>query len=757
MQFQDEWTQAPLIDRLHVKLTSEKEDELNWWLDQKKEAIIQSRTKFMERQKKYLFNYDDFITYVRKGPWDGCSNIHLPLTQIMVSAQVAKLYNILSSPEVMTFTPRDEMDDVFVSALKKLYNWYIWDYMNEKKGIRAVLWETCFDTVTVGFGLCFKNWLLKERKTLVIEPNELKREMADIDPQIQAIAKENKDPTLPPEKKVNIADYKEVEKIVKEFEGTKLQSVPFERAFFPNDIPEVNNMNYPDLVILQTDTTLSEIKIKELQEEYREGSFDRAKGEDKQDTNTETSIKEHRDHLTGFDSKNMTHMLKERALEHCFARFDIDDDGVDEDLVITRTEKGTIVKAIHLNRISPTNNRPIYKFDCFPKSRQSLSRGVPEFMYQLNEKMDLNENMKQDYMQISLAPMFAFRSTSSLDNQKVRLSPGKGIPVDDVNQDIRILDFSKNLSHLFQDQAQDWQMADRMNSTSPVAQGQMPGVVGAQRSTSGILTMLKQMDNEFVPRFQVLSQEFKRLIVNCLEDLDFRVDQSLKARVLGSAVEEQFGGAPDFNSIIRITDSLDVSIDVASVVNSEEMKKNDAAIIYQTLSTPGIAHQFGVVTPKGVYNSLSDFLKLYGRDPEKYTDKPQFVMKELTLWQEIQVCAQGMVPDMSMQENHEQKSSDLQAFLESGEWQESVAKGLYVKNFTDIVGQAIQKHLSLAQALKAQAPNLAQGQQSNNTQLMSGTADQQGGNNPNLTTSRELNANSGNEQNSEEGTGDQAS
>src|SRR3990167_2192846 len=756
MEFNKEWSQAPLIDRIHIDLTG-KENQLNDWLDRKKQAIISSRTKFIERQKKYLFNYDDFITYVRKGPWDGSSNFHMPLTQIMVSAQVSKLYNILSSPETMTFTPREDSDETFVSALKKLYNWYIWDYMNEKKGIRTVLWEQCFDTVTVGFGISFKNWLLKERKSFFYEENELKKEMKDIEPQIQAIADEFKDPTLPPGKQVKISDYKEVLKIVKEFEGTSLQSIPFQRAFFPNDIPGVNDMNYPELIILESDTTMSEIKIKELQGEYDKGSFAKSLSEQKTGTNTETSIKDHKDHLTGYDSNNANYTDKERVLEYCFARYDVDDDGVDEDIIVTRTEKGTILKAIHLNRISPTNNRPIYKFDCFTKSRQSLSRGVPEFMYQLNEKMDLNENMKQDYMQISLAPMFAFRSTSSLDNQKVRLSPGKGIPVDDVNQDIRILDFSKNLSHLFQDQAQDWQMADRMNSTSPVAQGQMPGVVGAQRSTSGILTMLKQMDNEFVPRFQVLSQEFKRLIVNCLEDLDFRVDQSLKARVLGSAVEEQFGGAPDFNSIIRITDSLDVSIDVASVVNSEEMKKNDAAIIYQTLSTPGIAHQFGVVTPKGVYNSLSDFLKLYGRDPEKYTDKPQFVMKELTLWQEIQVCAQGMVPDMSMQENHEQKSSDLQAFLESGEWQESVAKGLYVKNFTDIVGQAIQKHLSLAQALKAQAPNLAQGQQSNNTQLMSGTADQQGGNNPNLTTSRELNANSGNEQNSEEGTGDQAS
>jgi hypothetical protein len=735
-----EWQQAPLVDLLKIKLDDAKKKELNSWIDHKKESIKQSRSQFFERQKIYLPNYDDFVTHVRKGPWDGSSNFHMPLTLVMVNAQIAKFYNILSSSEMVNLVPREGTDETFTKAMTRLRDWYLNDYINEYDGIKTFTWEVCFDTVTVGFGLGFRNWLMKQRKVMDYQPNqinELNREMADMAPLVADISKSVKQPSDIPEKKIDISIYKEVEKVVTAFEGTRLQTVDFTRAWFSNSLPGVNNMDHLDMVLLQDDTTLSEIKIKENSEEYFKGSFEEAKKEKKQQNSTETDIQDQKDHLTGYET-DLNYSDKERVLEHVFCDYDIDDDGIDEQLVITRTEKGTILKATYLNRISPSGRRPIYKFDCFPKSRTAYSRGVPEYMYQLNEKMDLNENMKQDYMQINLAPMFAYRSSSSLDSKKIRLSPAKGIPVDDVNQDIRILSFNTSMGSLFQDQALDWQMADRMMSTSALAQGQIAGAVGAQRSTSGILTLLKQMDYELIPRFQVLANQWKKLQKDLLEDLDFRVDPALKQRVLGPDVEKAFESRSDFNQIFRLSASLDMKIDVVSIVNSEEMRKNDAAIIYQNLSTPGIAHQFGIIGPKAVHQSLSDWLKLYGRDPEKYLQKPQFTEDPLTVWQELMVCAQGEMPLMNMMDDHEKKAADLEAFLKSGEWAPSVQKGFYVSNFVDVVGQTIKKHLALAQALVAQAPNLAQGQQSNFNQLMTGTAPQQGGQNENFTTSRDL-------------------
>jgi len=762
----DEFSQAPLIDRLHIELDDQQIQELNSWIDNKKNAIVKSRTEFMDRQRKYLFSYDDFISYVRKGPWNGSSNYHMPLTQIMVSAQISKLYNIITAHDATTFSPRETTDETMVLAMKKLRDWYLFDYINEYRGIKTVAWEACFDTVTVGFGLLFRNWLIKERKTLVIEENELRREMQDLDPQMEELARSVSDPSEVPEKKVDISAYKESWKIIKEFEGTKIQSVPFERCFFPNDIPEINDMDFPECVLLQSDTTLSQVKIKELQGEYREGAFDKAEAEspkaDHSSTTDEKDIKDRRDHLTGYSSEYSEYTNQERVMEHCFCRYDVDGDGIAEDVIITRTEKGTLLKAVYLDRVSKSGKRPLYKFDCFAKPRQALSRGVPEFLYNLNEKMDLNHNMRQDYMQIQMAPMFAFRSSSSLDKQELTITPGKGIPVDDVNQDIRILSFNTNIGALFKDEQMDWEMANRMTSTSPLAQGQMPDTVGAQRSTSGVLTMLKQMDNEFKPRMEIIAQQWKRLEKDLLEDLDFRVDPQLKARVLGPSVEKMFENQGDFNSIFRITSMLDMTIDVASIINSEEMKKNDAAIIFQMLSTPGIAQQFGIVTPKGIYYAFSDVLKLYGRDPERYLDKPEFVEKALTLWQEIQVCGQGEIPPMSMMDDHEKKASELQAFMQTAEYQESKTKGLYVQNIDELIMGAVNKHMSLAMALQAQQQNIAQGGQQNVTQTMAGASPQQGGDNPNFTTSRDLGGGdqraqtSGDEQGGEAGTSPEA-
>lgn len=730
-----EYKQAALIDTLSIDLDEEQENQLSWWIASQKEAISYDREEFLERQKRYLFSFDDFITFTRKGPWDNSSNIHTPLTSITVKSYHSRLYNIFTQEDATQFLPREEMDDAKVDILKKLRNWYVWDHINEYRGLKGVANEMFYDLTTVGFGIILKSWESKQRKTIVIEQKELEKEFN----QFASEAEEAKSK----DKKVSVKPYKEIEKIITAYEGTMLKTVPFENIYFTNEIPENSNMDYPNIVII-----IDEMNASELRKKAKLGIWSKEKVEQviAESTGTdaartrEQNIKELRDRLTGYDSQNSYYDKRRWEIEVVFCSYDIDDDGIEEELVVYRSQKGTIIHVSYLDQSHPSGRRPIYKFDCFTKPRQAYSRGVPEFLYSLNEEMDMDHNLRLDYLQLQTCPFGVYRGGSSLDNQPIRIAPGKFIPVDEVT-DLRPITFNSNATLFAGEEDRLWKYAEWLTSVSPLSQGMVPQQVGPLRSTSGVVSLLQQMDKQFRPMVDQIAQQWKKMEQGILEDLDLRVDPMFKIRVLGPSVDENVISQEEVKELavnMLLTKSFDMKIDVASVINSDEVRQNQASVLFQSLSAPSLLQQVGIIGPKALYQIAHDYLKAWGKEPDKYIDKPDVISKPLTLWQEIQICVQGEIPPMSMQDDHEAKVQGLQEFPQTPEFQEAMQKGIYDMNVMDKIAQAVQKHQALAEALQAQAgPNLQGDNQQSNAQLQSGQSEQQGGQSPSNTTGRE--------------------
>ena len=89
--------QSDFIERFEYTLDDLQEAKLCTWIDERVTGIEQDRQQFFERHKKYLYNWDDFITYTRSAPWENASNLHMPLTAIMVNAYVSRLYNLFTT------------------------------------------------------------------------------------------------------------------------------------------------------------------------------------------------------------------------------------------------------------------------------------------------------------------------------------------------------------------------------------------------------------------------------------------------------------------------------------------------------------------------------------------------------------------------------------------------------------------------------------------------------------------------------------
>ncbi len=742
-----QYREADLVDRLSIDLTDVQERDLSHWITQKKQAVSYDREEFLERQKRYLFDFDDFVTFTRKGPWDGSANLHMPLTSIVQKNYHARLYNIFTQKDTTVFTPREKADENKVEIIKALRDWYLWDYINEYKGIKGVANELFYDVSTVGFGILMKTWELKQRKVIQLEKNEIEelgRETKELGRVIDERAVESKDEEEV--KPVSVKPYKEVQKIMTVFEGTKLMTVPFENAYFPNEIPEASNLDAPDMVLIVTKMTMSDLRLKAQQGLWPIEKVELIEGEAPPGLASETrekNIKELRDRLTGYDTQNTFYDTDERDIEYAFCSYDIDDDGINEEIVVTRSPKGIILKVTYLDRISPSSCRPLFKFDCFTKPRQAYSRGVPEFVHPLQEEMDMNHNLRQDYLQLQTCPFGVYRGGSSLDNQPIRIAPGKFIPVDEIT-DLRPITFNSNAGLFAGEEDRLWRYAEWLTSVSPLSQGAVPSVVGPTRSTSGVVTLLQQMDKQLRPIVDHNAVQWKKMEHAILEDLDYRVDPLMKMRVIGSSVEMPFDEQSqksilELNQSLLVSRSFDLSIDVASVVSSDEVRRNEASIMLQTLNNPSLLQQMGIVGPKALYKVAQDYLKAFGKRPDQYLDEPQFVQKPLNLYQETQICGQGEMPPMSMQDDHAAKARDLQGFMQSPQYIEAKEKQIFVSDVDDWMQKTIDKHNNLAQALAPRGgPNETGEQGLDQNALMSGQAPQQGGENVGQTTSRDL-------------------
>ena len=715
--------QAALVDRIQIKLSDEQKAKLTHWITQERDRIDDARGDFVNRQKTYLANFDDFITEITKGPWEGSLNLHMPLTAIMVKSYHARLYNIFTAQDTVNLVPREPMDERLVAKLSMLRNWYLWDYINEYRGIKGVVNELFYDVVTVGYGIIMKSWDLVQRKYLEIVPKELEREMTELEPQMAEAQKTGE--------KVRVAPYKEVQKIITHYEGSKLITVPFENAYFPNTIPEVSDMNFPPMVLISTEMSGSTLKLKAAQGEYDKEAVDKVLERRASTDPDKDSVKQTRSNLTGFDDYYYRTETEIFDIEYCFCRYDIDEDGIGEEIVVTRDSTGEILKVTYLDRISKSGNRPLYKFDCFTKARQSYSRGVPEYLYPLQMEMDKTHNMRLDYMELAAMPWGVFKGSSTLDQKPIAIQPGKFIPVEETT-DIRTMSFSSTAFQLSQDEDRGFILAERLVGVSPLTQGIVPQNVGPTRSTSGVITMLNQMEKEFRPVVDHNAVQWKKLEKAIHEDLDIRVDPYLKMRVLGATVEDfkQLTSMEDPMTIyqkISLNANFDVFVNVADAINSDEVRRNDASVILQVFGAPSLLQQFGIVTPMTLYNVAREYLRAYGKNPDLYLTPPaDMLVKPLTLYQEIQICGQGEIPPMSAMDDHFAKAQGMAEFIRTPEFLEAVQKGLYVPNVVDYVMMAVKKHAGLAEALRPKGmPNTTGAQGINYAEQQSGNAPQQ--------------------------------
>ncbi len=448
---------------------------------------------------------------------------------------------------------------------------------------------------------------------------------------------------------------------------------------------------------------------------------------------TEEPEQQQKDDLAGkheevTDDKAKSHETLTRLI--CFDRYDIDGDGLDEDVMWwVILEMKRVVKARLLEEMYPTlpytHPRPIAEAALFPVPGRRVGMSMLELLEGLHDAAKTLMDQTIDANSMGIVPFGFYRPTSSMQSEVIRLAPGELYPLSDPSRDVAFPQIGNpqaqgmaiNLMTMVQ------QMSERVSVVGDLQLGRVPaGKSAALRTTANMSLLAGQGE----ARPERILRRFFMGWCQC-----WTVMHSLNMHFLPKSKQIRISGPakPGTDPYLEIGDRSMIAGDyrftfTANALNTSKVQLQQT--LQQLLGTyvNALAIQLGVSTPETIYNLLRDYGKSLGADPEgmRYLNppRPDLFGPKLLAEEAMVLLLQGEMPEGGP--------------LEAGGWAEHLQKVQMIAQrlmdpaedtgaITPEIGQMIQGYMALAaqraqeemqmQQMQANADAFAQGQGGN--------------------------------------------
>lgn len=693
-------------------------DKLATYIKEQRDYMLEDRQKWMARQSEYLGSWDDFVTYHRKGLWEESSNLHLPLTLQILQAVHARFKEaIFSVMPWWVLLPVEKMDAERLKNIDTVMNWSVKSYVNHKKGIDTVIDDWLWDTIGVGWGVVKRRWALIQRKAIILEdvtPEEKEQNMDNLEMLAEMKAKEEMGETLTEEEGEVVA--KEVEKIIKVFDGPIIERWPHEDFLMPGHFNDVSDLDEPHIIgfdyRLSKSDFLYQSHIGLLKKEWCEKVFQKAGVREPGQVSTslygQDDLKRRQDAFQGVETIDAKAGLSNLKMTEFMLRYDIDEDGYNEEVVVQWNEDTNQICGFNfLDRLTKTGKRPVHKADFIRRPGRAYSLGLIEVLYPLNKELDEMHNMRMDFGTLSNIPFFFFRAGSGMKPEKMRLEPGAGIPLDDPQNDINFPRLNNSTVWGFQEEQNLVSWAEKVTSITSMNSGIPSQRVGASRTSSGLNSLLNESNLNLNVKLGRFKNAYASLLKGHLGDLQQRMPNDLKVRVLGSDANLEFGmaGEPMFITPTRedIAGQVDFFICANSTNSNRELEQQKAMQHMQLLLNPYFL-QSGIVQPQNAYEAIRNVLEKNGQmGIDKLLTAPPLIRAPLSLYDEIACITQGQVPEIVWNDNHQAKIEGLKLWSQNEGFLKGIEMGVNSKNAMQALNLAVGIHMMMLQTISAQA------------------------------------------------------
>lgn len=378
---------------------------------------------------------------------------------------------------------------------------------------------------------------------------------------------------------------------------------------------------------------------KERTEDFDEGSHD------------EKAITAYKESQAGLEplTRSSTGAREWYTIFEWYGGHDCNDDQLNEEVVFTVVaELRKLARAKYLTELYPgiPERRPFAEGRFISVPGQFYGIGLPELMEGLSDFIHVLLNENVDAARIANMPWFGYRAASGFKPDKLRLGPGDGIPLDDVQRDLAFY----NIPH----SDQSWgfnmiglamQFVERLTQMGAMQFGQVPqGKASALRTVGTTMAILQQS--------AAMPEQILRRLFCWLRDV-YAQFHLINCRFLPPNKRYLVTGRPLSNddAYMKLNDRRDIAIPLsfdfqATLLNSNKGLVSEAlASIGSALFSP-LAFQSGLVTPEELYNWAHDLVRANQLEPGRYLRRPPGVTDEpkITVEEALLDITSGIMP-----------------------------------------------------------------------------------------------------------------
>lgn len=358
----------------------------------------------------------------------------------------------------------------------------------------------------------------------------------------------------------------------------------------------------------------------------------------------------------------------------CFDIYDIDGDGVGEDVIWTVIkETETLCRARELTQVFPANppRRPFAEGQFIEVRGRRAGIGIPEMMEGLHDLLKQIVDQTVDNGTITNVPFGFYRASSTMRPEVIRMWPGELYPVSDPKNDVSFpslpqqgMNFGFNMVQVLT------QMEEKLTTVGDIQLGRVPqGKASALRTVRGMQSILAQGDAR--------PERILRRWFMCLTEV-FAQMHELNQAFLPRGKQYRIAGMPrpgedpyrvlDDPAAIRGRFQFDFK---ANAMNTSKDAIQAALQELMAVYISPIAIQLGITLPEGAYQLMRDYGKSWGQDPDRYISppSPDSMLPKAMAEEVISIIMQGSMPEVRPLEppaEHMQKLMDFTAKPEFG-------------------------------------------------------------------------------------------
>jgi hypothetical protein len=368
-----------------------------------------------------------------------------------------------------------------------------------------------------------------------------------------------------------------------------------------------------------------------------------------------------------------------------------------------------IVRATYLHRVMRAGMRPFFKIDFHKRHGVEYGVGLVELLYSLGKEIDAMHNLRLDVGILTSIPFGFYRPTSStLKEEKLDISPGSMIPLDDPQRDVYYPNLGNRVSFGFQEESALQQQVERLTSISDMNLGIISGQ-GAARTATGARAIIGEGNANLDIFLKRMNRGWKQALKYMFCQLQDKLPDGFQFRLLGDDGQLQWKEVPTRQELQGM---FDFELEGNSANSNPQMQLEQANLLYQMTGNP-MDLQLGLISPLERYNAVVSVLKANKiHDFSKYVRKPQGIMTVYT----PQEIANRVLDGMPFQLDPTQ---DLQGFIDLVQLilTEDEMNGQFDQfQLAALIGKAQEAQGLLESLQQQEAQQMAAQQQQMNTQ-----------------------------------------